>query len=55
MKDEQRSNKDTSEQKEKILYQLTFSSAIEAVNPDVSMATTSGSGLGTGRACFEGI
>lgn len=31
----------------------TFSKAIEAVSPDVSMATTSGSGLGTGRMCFE--
>lgn len=31
----------------------TFSKEIEAVSPDVSMATTSGSGLGTGRMCFE--
>lgn len=32
---------------------ITFSKAMEAVSPDVSMATTSGSGLGTGRMCFE--
>ncbi|BAT08468.1 Os09g0459850 [Oryza sativa Japonica Group] len=31
-----------------------FSRAIEAVNPDVSIATTSGSGLGTGRRCLAG-
>jgi len=27
---------------------ITFSRAMDAVNPDVSIATTSGSGLGTG-------
>jgi hypothetical protein len=31
---------------------ITFSREIEAVNPDVSIATTSGSGLGTGRRCL---
>lgn len=33
---------------------ITFSRAIDAVNPEVSMATTSGSGLETGRMCLEG-
>jgi len=35
------------------LVSTTFSRAINAVNPEVSMATTSGSGLGTGRTCLE--
>jgi hypothetical protein len=33
---------------------LTFSRPIEAVSPEVNMATTSGSGLGTGRRCLAG-
>lgn len=33
---------------------LTFSRAIDAVSPEVSIATTSGSGLSTGRMCFAG-
>lgn len=32
---------------------MTFSRAIDAVSPEVSIATTSGSGLATGRTCFE--
>lgn len=36
------------------LWRVTLSNAIDAVNPEVSIATTSGSGLATGRMCFEG-
>ena len=36
------------------LKKHTFSKAIDAVSPEVSMATTSGSGLATGRMCLEG-
>lgn len=35
-------------------HKSTFSKAMDAVNPDVSIATTAGSGLATGRMCFEG-
>ncbi|KAF4382488.1 hypothetical protein G4B88_011440 [Cannabis sativa] len=33
---------------------LRTSTGCNHVNPEVSMATTSGSGLATGRMCFEG-
>lgn len=39
---------------EKLQGQGTFSKAIDAVNPEVSIATTSGSGLPMGSMCFEG-